>query len=760
MPKLPDYRSLGQRLTPSPPVSVAQINPVPSKETLFAPAQLAGRSMEQAGDALFKGGEQIRIAFEEEKKRIDTVRAEEAFNEIRNRRLDLTIGEQEGFKNVKGGDAVKQPLLKNWIAKFDDSANAILEKLGNDEQRALFKKRVDMERISMSEDILAHSFNENKVHQARVFESTVETERRFASANWQDVGSVRTSLERIAAAVNAEGERLGLDDKMRANVYAEQASKVHTSVIEQALNTGNYQYAKKWLEENRGQIEPQAANMIVKHVENAEQKELYNGYNSEFLAVKNSGKALRALHSNVLKDEKLDDDRKNILINRIQNQSDRLQHQAQVAENKRMAMLERMERRMLRYVESGMEIPSGEFDKFASAAQGTEFAGSVKAIVAEQRAVSELSRMTPTQMMSRVKEVQESYGKTPTLEQAAHLQKIQRFVANSVKQMRESNLDYAVNREGVEIERLDMTKPDTWVEGLFKRVPVALEQSKRLGVEPNGLFPEEAAQFSRLLRTLAPEQRVQMLNTLRKGFSDDSVFRASMQKLAQDSPVTALAAIDSTRESPIVVGTIFKESYSPKSTSALALRGEEIINPSKQAKSEDGKSRGFPLPKDQDLRLDFNDKTEGVFAGNAGAYDATYQYAKAIYAGLVSDAGDASGEKNSKLWKEAITRATGGISNFHGSGKIQLPHGLSESDFNDKASAAFRSAVKAHGLDQKLIDQFPRLGLQNYKGNQYYVRSGTSYLYDKNNNRVVINVDSEEGYKDKYGRLLRDQIPK
>lgn len=475
-----------------------------------------------------------------------------------------------------------------------------------------------------------------------------------------------------------------------------------------------------------------------------------------------NAKGLSALQQALASEQyaELDPAKRNFLEAKIQRNQQHLAQMGEIAERRRLNNLERMGNRLSWYVENGREIPPAEFDQFSRAAKGTPYEAVAQGIIAEQKAVSEIASLPPQQMIARVQEIESGYGKTPTREQILHVEKLKRYAQNSIKQLQASPLDYAVAREGAVVEPLDLARPDSWMDNLAARSQILSEQSRRLGVEPKGLFPQEATALARVLSNATSEQKTEILGALRKGFADDRVFRASMQQIAPDSPVTALAAITATRERPMEVGRLFKDTFTPGSTAALALEGERLINPTRGDKAQDGRGKPMPMPKDADMRSAFNDVTEGVFAASPSAYDATYQYAQAIYAGLAARRGDYSGELNSSLWKESIQRATGGVANFNGAGNIQLPWGMAEHEFKDKAAQAFRAAVRQYGLPETVIDQFPRLGLQNLKGNQYLVKSGTGYLVGKNGQPVVIVVDEETGFTDARGRRLRDQIPK
>jgi hypothetical protein len=340
-------------------------------------------------------------------------------------------------------------------------------------------------------------------------------------------------------------------------------------------------------------------------------------------------------------------------------------------------------------------------------------------------------------MVTKVNELAASYGPTPSKEQIAHVAKLQKFVAGNIATMRESPLDYAMQKEGAQVTPLDFSKPDTWAETLGSRVTILREAAQRNGVAPKGLLPQEAAQLTASLANASDAVKTETLKNLRKGFGDDQVFRATMQQIAKDSPVTALAGMIATRERPMTVpGWFSDQTFTAGSTSGLMLAGERILNPGKDAKGQDGKPT-FPMPKDQDIRLAFNSQAGDAFAGNPEAYQVSYQAAKAAYAGLVSQKGDYSGNLNDGLLKEAIQRTTGGVADING-GRVVKPWGMDDSTFKNIVQKEFIKTVTAQGVPMA-VEQWPRMQLQNTKGG-YLVKSGTGYLLGKDGNPVLLRV--------------------
>jgi hypothetical protein len=353
-------------------------------------------------------------------------------------------------------------------------------------------------------------------------------------------------------------------------------------------------------------------------------------------------------------------------------------------------------------------------------------------VMAEQKAVADFSRLSPNDMMAKLNELKTSYGATPSKEQATHLAKIGRFVDNSIKLLRESPLTFATQREGAVVQPLDFAKPQEWESNLAARTGILLEQSKRNGTTPKGLFPQEAAMLSKALKDARPDQAAEMLATLRRGFGDDKVFRATMQQIAPDNPVVANAGIFAARG---------LESTKDRAVADLILRGNALLRPDTK---EDGKPAGgklLPMPKEEDMQRGFASYERNAYAGKEQTRNVAYQTAKAIYAAKASEQGDYSGDLKSRRWAEAMSMATGKVESHKGS-HIVMPYGMDYGTFKDglktRSIALIASGQLPAGFTPEKLRDLP---LENAGDGKFFFRVGDGYLAGKDGRPVLIDFN-------------------
>lgn len=315
-------------------------------------------------------------------------------------------------------------------------------------------------------------------------------------------------------------------------------------------------------------------------------------------------------------------------------------------------------------------------------------------------------------------------------------------------------------------------KPLNWadeaavVAELNKRAGVAATMVDAYGVKQlSPLTKDEASRLVGGLAQMTPDRKLAYLSTIAKAIPDTATQQAVFGQIAPDSPVTAVAANINTLSDPAKFGGNWwlfstERQYTPQSVAAMILRGESILNPSRQAKGEDGKPVNMIMPKDLDLRTAFNDQVGKAFANQENAAQVAYQAVKAYYAARLVQDGDYSGQLNSKALKEAIEAVTGGVTEVNGKGEVRRPWGMSETTFNDAAKAAFDAEMQRLGKTGPDA-QFRLYGLEN-TGQGYLVRSGTGYLLH-NGQPVTISLDKAPttglGTRRVTGMVTRTPVP-
>lgn len=231
MPKLPDYTALGGPGVPTPPRGVASYSPTSGMESV--PAQELGQSSN-----VMETASKIAMAMQDQH---DSLRAEDAFNQLRQKQIDLTFG-PNGYANLKGANAVNQPVLKSYGSEFDQAASNLSNNLDNDYQRKLFERRAQVAGLELRQGMVRHISTQSDAYATEVFKSTLNTEINSATA---DPTTTSVSLARIDNNIKSYADRFGLpkewtDQNMqgaRADIYA---SQIRTAMVNDPLTARRY----------------------------------------------------------------------------------------------------------------------------------------------------------------------------------------------------------------------------------------------------------------------------------------------------------------------------------------------------------------------------------------------------------------------------------------------------------------------------------------------------------------------------------------
>lgn len=253
MPKLPDYTALGERPSIRPQGGVAGYRAVSGQETAV-------------GEALAGFGETATKLLVEQQDRENKLRAEDAYNKLLEARMQLTTGEN-GFANVKSGDAVSRPLMKEYGELFSKQNDEIAETLGTAAQKQMFRKRSEIAKLQFQQDLLNHVTREKDNYAKTVYLGTLETETGNAILRFNDNPAIRTSIVRIDNAIEEEAGRMGLPPEWVKAEKLNRESAIHGGVIERMLANDEDLSAASYYERNKNNVSGKDVVSIEKMIE-------------------------------------------------------------------------------------------------------------------------------------------------------------------------------------------------------------------------------------------------------------------------------------------------------------------------------------------------------------------------------------------------------------------------------------------------------------------------------------------------------------
>ena len=367
--------------------------------------------------------------------------------------------------------------------------------------------------------------------------------------------------------------------------------------------------------------------------------------------------------------------------------------------------------------------------------------------------INALKLQTPEQMQSTLERYRPDPSK-PGYELATKRFDTILKAADQINTARQSDpMGYAIQSNIGNAKPLPFNDPAAFGAELGKRVGVANTMQQTYQTPLTLLTKAESTTLNQGFERMTTQQRLGYLSAINSSIKDPAAYRAVMQQIAPDSPVTAMAGIILNKQNPVVVTHMMSadQVFQQKDVAGIMLEGEALLNPNKLDKSENGKGKTFPLPKEQDMRDQFTSAVGKAFAADPNGANFAYQAVKAYYVGKSAREGDVSGQIDTGRMKDAINAVIGGVTDINGKGDVVRPWGMSDERFNNGAKAAFDAQIQANGYKGTALDNWGAYGLQSAGDSKYLVRSGTGYLTDKSGNPLLLDLTEKPS--------MADQIP-
>ncbi|HFI7460456.1 TPA: hypothetical protein ACGSBC_002412 [Escherichia coli] len=279
---------------------------------------------------------------------------------------------------------------------------------------------------------------------------------------------------------------------------------------------------------------------------------------------------------------------------------------------------------------------------------------------------------------------------------------------------------------------IDMSNKDNFGQSVALRAAQVSDLAKSYGTPLTFFSKDEANQIGVFFRDAPVSQQAAYLDTIRQSTGGGQVYMSALQQISANAPSAAVAGILMDKPGGILAE---KNWFNPDVSVSPETAAQTILAGAAARKGTDD-TKGIPMPKDADLRLEFSDMVKDAFAGDAQGASMAYEIAKDYYAGVMAKKGVVSGEIDNDIWKQAVNVATGGVHDYNGMGNVLLPWGMSAEQFDKQVNQAWNEQVVGSGIKTPP----GQYGLQSYGDSQYLVKLGTGYLLKDDGSPVVLNL--------------------
>lgn len=447
-------------------------------------------------------------------------------------------------------------------------------------------------------------------------------------------------------------------------------------------------------------------------------------------------------------------DRRNQLLERARDEKRILEARAQAQEDRREAKAERALGQLEQQIASGVPISDELAKRWSGAVKGTSIEAEFNLVQKSEAQVQQMLRKPINEQVGYIQEREAALLKDGgSVKDVANLNRLKSAVQRNVTQLQTDPLLYLQARTDEEFAPLDLNDLESYdtQNSIADRVVAlrAAQKSLGAGVPLKPLLPQEAQQFTAVLRSSTPQKQTELLSQLSETFRDPKAYQGAMQQIAPDAPVLALAGMLASKETTVTTErNLFSKNVtvSGRKVAQTLLEGDAILNAPATDKKQDGTPKlGLYLPETSLLQDQFKRTVGDAFRGREGAAQLAFQAVKSYYVGKAAQTGRIAASKDdvdTKLVRESVTAVLGSVNDFNGAGKVLAPWGMDESTFEDRAETAFRIQAAERGIPaERIKDLAGDIGLQNAGESRYRVTLGNSFLTDSLGTPLVIDLD-------------------
>ncbi len=144
--------------------------------------------------------------------KLDTLRAEDAWNRYKNAALDATIGDN-GVLKKQAGDAVNGNLLGTVTKTLSETRQQILDSLPTDQQKLRFTQRADLTDLQTKHQVITHVVDQTKRYEQIVFDGSQAAATAQVRAAPTDPGVFAGAMATVMGQADNYLKNLGITDE-------------------------------------------------------------------------------------------------------------------------------------------------------------------------------------------------------------------------------------------------------------------------------------------------------------------------------------------------------------------------------------------------------------------------------------------------------------------------------------------------------------------------------------------------------------------
>lgn len=217
------------------------------------------RQLAEAGGAITNVGGELAGVARDAQMQANELRVNDALNALKERSLDLTFSEDEGFTNLRGGDALTRPggksLFDEYGGKLSETEQAAYEGLANDAQRQAYKEGAAQIRQTYDGNLMKHYNQEAQTFALSTNSAMISTAQREISLSAGDPKAIASASERIKMATTQSFQLLGKSATEAEEQGRKFISEGHKLAVVRMLENNETSSATAYFAANKGSME-------------------------------------------------------------------------------------------------------------------------------------------------------------------------------------------------------------------------------------------------------------------------------------------------------------------------------------------------------------------------------------------------------------------------------------------------------------------------------------------------------------------------
>lgn len=435
--------------------------------------------------------------------------------------------------------------------------------------------------------------------------------------------------------------------------------------------------------------------------------------------------------------QKLDPNKRNQLLNtvtgRIYQVQEHQQRQAEMREMKAIRVLDQMDRQAA----TGIPPSPAEQKIWQASLAGTSLAGEYSTRIEQMNEVQKVLRMPLGAQQTYIQEKRAQVAQTgASVSEVANLDRLDRAVTANMQQMRDQPLLFNAARTGSTVAPLDMSAITT-PEGqaalagqIAERFDTVNAMRQQYGpqVARMPLLPQEADMLKAVLSQADDAAKLQILGVLSAASPSGSDYKAVLQAVSADEPVTQLAGM---AQHAGLKGPADAKTGQYVDVAKTLLAGGKVLA-----------DKSFQLPAEKEMRLAFDAGIGASLPAGTAQREQAYTAFRTLYAGLAQPRGLTGTDAADKgvdddLASEALLLATGGIGERAGA-KVIKPYGMSDEQFDSLVDSQLQGLAERSGFPLDQLEDMPLMPVPGQSGAYYLMNGGRAQIDPKTNQPMVV----------------------